>query len=63
MFAVDFDTEERVNRIVQYALEHGVILYWFLSNPTSLRIAPPLTISTDEIETACSVIREAIENS
>lgn len=63
MFAVDFDSEERVNRIVQYAREHGVILYWFLSNPNSLRIAPPLTISTDEIEAACSVIQEAIENS
>ncbi len=62
MFAFDFDSEERVNRIVQYAKEHGVICYWFLSHPHSFRIAPPLTISEAEIHEACSVILAAIEN-
>lgn len=61
MFAFDFDTEERVNRIVQYAKEHGVICYWFLSHPNSFRIAPPLTITEEEIRKACAVIKEAIE--
>ncbi len=63
MFAFDFDTEERVNRIVQYAKEHGVICYWFLSHPNSFRIAPPLTISEEEIRKACAVIKAAIEAS
>lgn len=63
MFAFDFDSEERVNRIVQYAKEHGVICYWFLSHPNSFRIAPPLTITEEEIRLACSVILKAIENS
>jgi acetylornithine/succinyldiaminopimelate/putrescine aminotransferase len=63
LFAFDFDSEERVNRIVQYAKEHGVICYWFLSHPNSFRIAPPLTITEDEIHLACSVILKAIENS
>lgn len=62
MFAFDFDSEERVNRIVQYAKEHGVICYWFLSHPYSFRIAPPLTISEEEIREACGVILAAIEN-
>jgi acetylornithine/succinyldiaminopimelate/putrescine aminotransferase len=61
MFAFDFDTEERVNQIVQYAKEHGVICYWFLSHPNSFRIAPPLTITEEEIRKACAVIKEAIE--
>ena len=61
MFAVDFDSEERVNRIVEYAKMKGVICYWFLSNPNSFRIAPPLNISDEEIEEACRVIREAID--
>ncbi|MFM8739503.1 MAG: aspartate aminotransferase family protein, partial [Cytophagales bacterium] len=61
MFAFDFDTEERVNRIVQYAKEHGVICYWFLSHPNSFRIAPPLTITEEEIRKACAVIKKAIE--
>lgn len=63
MFAVDFDSEERVNRIVDYARLHGVICYWFLSHPNSIRIAPPLNISNAEIEEACGVILKAIDNS
>jgi acetylornithine/succinyldiaminopimelate/putrescine aminotransferase len=63
MFAFDFDSEERVNSIVQYAKEHGVICYWFLSHPNSFRIAPPLTITESEIREACAVILKAIENS
>jgi acetylornithine/succinyldiaminopimelate/putrescine aminotransferase len=63
MFAFDFDSQERVNKIVQYAKEHGVICYWFLSHPYSFRIAPPLTISEGEIKEACAVIWQAIDNS
>jgi acetylornithine/succinyldiaminopimelate/putrescine aminotransferase len=63
MFAVDFDSEERVQRIVQYALNHGVICFWFLSCPNSFRIAPPLIISESEIREACEVIVKAIAKS
>jgi acetylornithine/succinyldiaminopimelate/putrescine aminotransferase len=63
MFAVDFDSAERVNRIVEYAKQKGVICYWFLSHPNSFRIAPPLTISEDEIRESCEMIVEAIEHS
>jgi acetylornithine/succinyldiaminopimelate/putrescine aminotransferase len=63
LFAFDFDSEERVNRIVQYAKEHGVICYWFLSHPNSFRIAPPLTITEAEIREACAIILQAIDNS
>jgi len=63
MFAIDFENEEQVNRIVNYCKENGVIGYWFLSHPYSFRIAPPLTISDAEIHEACSIILKAIENS
>src|SRR5258708_27940461 len=56
MFAIDFDSEDRVNRVVNYCKENGVIGYWFLSHPYSFRIAPPLTISENEIRDACAVI-------
>ena len=61
MFAIDFDSADRVNRIVEYAKQHGVICYWFLSHPNSFRIAPPLTISESEIREACAIIKEAIQ--
>ncbi len=63
MFAFDFDSEERVNSIVNHAKANGVICYWFLSHPNSFRIAPPLTISEGEIMLACDIILQAIEQS
>jgi acetylornithine/succinyldiaminopimelate/putrescine aminotransferase len=63
MFAFDFDSANTVNNIVNYAKEHGVICYWFLSHPNSFRIAPPLTITEEEITVACTIILEAIHQS
>lgn len=63
MFAIDFDSPERVQKIVDAALENGVICFWFLSCPASFRIAPPLTITESEITEACAIILKAIENS
>jgi acetylornithine/succinyldiaminopimelate/putrescine aminotransferase len=60
LFAFDFENDEIVNRIVNYAKENGVICYWFLSHPHSFRIAPPLTITDSEIRKACKVILQAI---
>lgn len=61
MLAVDFESAVRVNRIVEYAKGKGVICYWFLSHPHSIRLAPPLTISEDDIRLGAGVIREAID--
>jgi 4-aminobutyrate aminotransferase-like enzyme len=63
MFALDFDSGERVNRIVNRAKELGVICYWFLSHPYSMRLAPPLTISEAEIRTSCEIILKAVQES
>jgi acetylornithine/succinyldiaminopimelate/putrescine aminotransferase len=63
MFAIDFESAERVNNIVNYAKDHGVICYWFLSHPYSFRIAPPLTITEAQIMESCEVILKAIDNS
>ncbi len=62
-FAIDFESEEKVQRIVKRALELGVICFWFLSCPASFRIAPPLTISEGEIKESCEIILRAIEES
>lgn len=63
LFAIDFDTAEQVNRIVEFGKEEGVICYWFLSHPNSFRIAPPLTITEDQIREACKAIVRAIDKS
>jgi acetylornithine/succinyldiaminopimelate/putrescine aminotransferase len=63
MFAIDFDSAERVNRIVEHAKELGIICYWFLSHPHSFRIAPPLTITEEQIRESCDAILKAIDKS
>ena len=63
LFAVDFDSPEKVSSIVHNCKNNGVICYWFLSHPYSFRIAPPLTITEAEIKESCNIIINAIENS
>lgn len=62
LFAVDFDSAEIVSRIVEEGKKRGVICYWFLSHPYSFRIAPPLTITAEQIVESCNLILQAIEN-
>ncbi|MDL5050956.1 aspartate aminotransferase family protein [Oscillatoria amoena NRMC-F 0135] len=62
MFALDFDSAERVNRIVHLAKDNGIICYWFLSHPHSFRIAPPLTISEEQIKETCRILTACIQN-
>ena len=62
LFAIDFESAELVSRIVQEGKMRGVICYWFLSHPNSFRIAPPLTITPEEIKESCDLILQAIEN-
>lgn len=63
LFAIDFESEDRVSRIVNVSKENGLICYWFLSHPYSFRIAPPLTITEGEIRESCEIILKAIDNS
>jgi acetylornithine/succinyldiaminopimelate/putrescine aminotransferase len=62
LFAIDFESAELVSRIVHEGKMRGVICYWFLSHPYSFRIAPPLTITSEEIKESCDLILQAIEN-
>ena len=60
-FAVDLGSFDKVLTTIRYCIENGVITDWFLFNERSLRIAPPLTITREEIRFACGVILEALE--
>lgn len=58
--AVDLGSFERVQAVIRYCLDNGVLTDWFLFNDRSLRIAPPLTISVPEIRHACAVILDGL---
>ncbi len=60
-FAIDLESAEHVQKVVEYCLEKGIVTFWFLSCPASFRIAPPLTITQEEIDHACRIIIEALD--
>ncbi|MFT6972653.1 MAG: acetylornithine/N-succinyldiaminopimelate aminotransferase [Roseivirga sp.] len=62
MFAVEFESAELVAQIVNKCLESGLITFWFLSCPESFRLAPPLTITKQEIKEGCEIINKAVES-
>lgn len=62
MLAVEFETAELVQKIVEGCLERGVITFWFLSDPVSFRLQPPLIISDEELKEACEVIIDILNS-
>ena len=56
MMAVEFESYDVLKKIIDQAIEKGVLTDWFLFCDHSMRIAPPLIISEEEIMEACSVI-------
>lgn len=63
MFACDMVDFNRVEKVVEKCLEKGLLSFWFLSNPHSFRLSPPLTITEQEIKKAGTIILDAIKES
>ncbi|GAB4013755.1 aspartate aminotransferase family protein [Spirosoma migulaei] len=60
MLAVEFESFAVLKPVIDRAIEKGVITDWFLFCDNSMRIAPPLIITEDQIREACAVILDAI---
>ncbi len=59
--AVELADFETLQRVVRRCLDKGLLTDWFLFNNRSLRIAPPLIINEEQIEWACGVILQVLE--
>lgn len=60
LIALELESAEKTLQVVQGCIEKGLFTDWFLFAPNCLRIAPPLTISKEEIEQACSIILSSL---
>ncbi|GAA4132062.1 aspartate aminotransferase family protein [Sphingobacterium kyonggiense] len=60
MMCLQLENFDQVYAVSNYCAEKGIIIDWYLHCETALRVAPPLTISTEQIKEACKIIREAI---
>jgi len=56
MMAVELGDSAKVLQFSSACLKKGLIVDWFLFCPTAFRLAPPLTISEEEIRFAAEVI-------
>lgn len=61
LMAIEFETFEENKRIIDRCIEKGLLTDWFLFASHCMRIAPPLTISEAQIESACRIILEACD--
>jgi acetylornithine/succinyldiaminopimelate/putrescine aminotransferase len=61
MMALEFESFDVLKPIIDRAIQLGVITDWFLFCDDSMRIAPPLTITTEQIQEACELILQAID--
>jgi acetylornithine/succinyldiaminopimelate/putrescine aminotransferase len=56
LIAVEFENFETNKRIIDGCIRDGMLTDWFLFASNCLRIAPPLIISSSEIEEICRII-------
>lgn len=61
MMAVEFENFDTLKPIIDRAISKGVITDWFLYCDNSMRIAPPLIITEEEIRQACEIILASLE--
>ncbi|MDU0372759.1 aspartate aminotransferase family protein [Hymenobacter endophyticus] len=63
MMAVEFASFEVLKPIIDHALwQEHVLTDWFLFCDNSLRIAPPLTITLEQIDDACAALLRAVSS-
>jgi acetylornithine/succinyldiaminopimelate/putrescine aminotransferase len=60
LIAVEFDSFEQNKRVIDTCIGRGLLTDWFLFAPQCMRIAPPLSISEEQIRQACSIILNAL---
>ncbi|MGN0002840.1 MAG: aspartate aminotransferase family protein [Sphingobacterium composti] len=61
MMCLQLENFDQVYNVSKYCADNGVMIDWYLHCETALRVAPPLTISEEEIKEACHIIKEGID--
>lgn len=60
MMAIELNDPARLQPIVKACKKEGLLVDWFLYNARSIRLAPPLVVNEQEIETMCEKIIKAL---
>lgn len=60
LIAVELESFEKVLDAVSKCIANGLFTDWFLFAQNCLRIAPPLTITNEEVIEACNIIKKSL---
>lgn len=60
MLGVELNRADLRGDLTQACLDEGLIIDWFLFHPTTFRIAPPLSVTKNEIEIICSKLEKVL---
>jgi acetylornithine/succinyldiaminopimelate/putrescine aminotransferase len=61
LMAVELKDNQIVLKVLEKSLNNGLFSDWFLFADNCLRIAPPLTITQNEIREACAILLACLE--
>jgi len=60
LLAIEVSGFDKVKNAIQNCINQGLITDWFLYNDRCIRIAPPVSISNEEILLACDIIKKSL---
>lgn len=61
MMAAEMSDFLTLKKVIDLAIEHGVVTDWFLYCDNSMRIAPPLIITESEIREVCKILLSCMD--
>ncbi len=61
MLAVQLDSFENVQKVIEHCLEQGLVTDWFLFCDDAIRLSPPLNISLNDLRWAAETLLEGIK--
>lgn len=60
-YSVELESAETVQKFIRTALEEGLVTDWFIFLDNRFRIAPPLTISYEELDLVAKIILKVLD--
>jgi acetylornithine/succinyldiaminopimelate/putrescine aminotransferase len=60
ILGIEIKDNRKRDKLTMTLLENGIIIDWFLFHSSTFRIAPPLTITTEECMSACDLILKSM---
>jgi len=60
MLAIQLDTFENVQKVIEHCLKEGLVTDWFLFCDNAIRLSPPLNIALEDLKWAAETIIDGI---